>query len=151
LSSFFRYFAIITVIFLILQFIPSYEKKNLKVDKSKEIEASDEVKSILKRSCYDCHSYETKWPWYADIAPMKWVVRRDVKEGRKALNFSIWKDYLPNRQKELKKRIYRSVNVAMPLPQYLWLHSEAKLSKKDKKIIQDWASEGVGCMDIDVR
>ena len=89
MRGFLTYLVVLIVIFAIFQFIPSYEKSNPKFDISKEIKVSKELKEIFRRSCYDCHSYETKWPWYADIAPMKWVVRRDVVEGRKALNFSI--------------------------------------------------------------
>ena len=151
MGSFIRYLAVLAVIFILMQFIPSYEKKNPKTDKSKEIEAPKEVKAVFRRSCYDCHSNETRWPWYADVAPMKWVVRRDVEQGRKALNFSLWKEYPQKRREELKKRIFRSVNLAMPLPQYLWLHPDAKLTQKDKDIVQNWASDAKGYVDIPVR
>jgi len=151
MKGFLTYLGVLIAIFAVFQFIPSYEKSNPKVDKSKEIKASKEVMAILKRSCYDCHSNETTWPWYADVAPMKWVVRRDVSQGRKALNFSEWEDYKDEKKQELKKQIYRSINFAMPLPQYLWLHPEAKLSVEDKKIIRNFASDGKGYMKIDIR
>ncbi len=151
MKGFLTYLGVLIAIFAVFQFIPSYEKSNPKVDKSKEIKASKEVMAILKRSCYDCHSNETNWPWYADVAPMKWVVRRDVSQGRKALNFSEWEDYKDEKKQELKKQIYRSINFAMPLPQYLWLHPEAKLSVEDKKIIRNFASDGKGYMKIDIR
>ena len=148
----FKYYLIaLAVIFGLMQLIPAYQKSNPKTDPSLEIKAPKEVMAILKRSCYDCHSNETKWPRYADVAPMKWVVRRDVIQGRKALNFSEWEKYSDDKKAELKKQIFRSVILAMPLPQYLWLHPEAKLSKEDKKIIQDWASEGKGYIDFNVR
>ena len=151
MRGFLTYLAVLIGIFIIMQFIPSYEKVNPDFDKSKEIKVSNELKSIFKRSCYDCHSYETDWPWYADVAPMKWIVRRDVVEGRKALNFSIWEDYDKERKDKLKKNIFRTINLAMPLPQYLWFHREAKLSENDKKIIRDWASDGKGYIKIEIR
>ncbi len=151
MRSFLQYLGLLIVILIAMQFIPSYEKSNPPVDRAKEIKAPKEVMEVFKRSCYDCHSNETKWPWYADVAPMKWVVRRDVIEGRKALNFSIWQEYSSEQKKELKKQIYRSVVIAMPLPQYLWLHPEAKLTKSQKDLIRNWASDGKGYIDVDVR
>ncbi len=146
-----QYLGLLAIILIAMQFIPSYEKSNLPVDPAKEIKAPREVMEVFKRSCYDCHSNETNWPWYADVAPMKWVVRRDVIEGRKALNFSIWQEYGDAKRKELKKQIYRSVIIAMPLPQYLWLHPKAKLTKTQKDLIRNWASDGKGYIDVDVR
>ncbi|BAF70860.1 heme-binding domain-containing protein [Nitratiruptor sp. SB155-2] len=151
MRSFLMYLGALAVILGLLQFIPTYEKKDYPTDPKLEVKAPKKVMAIFKRSCYDCHSNKTNWPWYADVAPMSWVVRRDVVEGRKALNFSIWNSYSDTKKKELKKQIYRSVVLAMPLPQYLWLHPEAKLSKEDKKIIQDWASDGKGYIDLEVR
>ncbi len=150
MRSFLRYLAALVVIFGAMQLIPSYEKSNPSTDPKLEIQGPKEVVQIFKRSCYDCHSNKTRWPWYADVAPMKWVVRRDVIEGRKALNFSIWNSYDEQKKKKLKKEIFRSVELAMPLPQYLWLHPEAKLSPKEKKLIQNWASDGKGYIDYEV-
>ncbi|WP_281951672.1 heme-binding domain-containing protein [Nitrosophilus kaiyonis] len=151
MKSFLYFIGVLIVIFVIFQFIPSYEKANPTFDKTKEIKISKDLKSIFKKSCYDCHSFETNWPWYADVAPMKWVVRRDVVEGRKALNFSIWDSYPNAKKEELKKKIFRSINLAMPLPQYLWLHPDAKLSSDDKKKVQNWASNGKGYIKMEVR
>ncbi len=147
MRSFLRYLAAVAVIFGAMQLIPSYEKSNPVTDPALEIQEPKEVVQIFKRSCFDCHSNKTQWPWYADVAPMKWVVRRDVKEGRKALNFSLWNSYDEQKKQKLKKEIFRSVELAMPLPQYLWLHPEAKLSPKEKKLIQEWASDGKGYID----
>ncbi len=150
MRSFLRYLAALAVIFGAMQLIPSYKKSNPPTDPKLEIQEPKEVVQIFKRSCYDCHSNKTHWPWYADVAPMKWVVRRDVIEGRKALNFSVWNGYDEQKKQKLKKEIFRSVELAMPLPQYLWLHPEAKLSPKEKKLIQNWASNGKGYIDYEV-
>ncbi len=150
MKSFVRYLGALALIFGAMQFIPSYEKSNPATDPKLEIQEPKEVVEIFKRSCYDCHSNKTNWPWYADVAPMKWVVRRDVIEGRKALNFSLWNGYNEQKRQKLKKEIFRSIEFAMPLPQYLWLHPQAKLSPKEKKLVQNWASEGKGYIDYEV-
>ena len=99
-----------------------------------------EVKAILKRSCYDCHSNETDWPWYSYVAPVSWIVAHDVKEGREHLNFSNWeplKDIIWIHQKIC-------VEVAdgeMPLKAYLTMHSGAKVTDEELAILKDWAGE----------
>ncbi|NPA73916.1 MAG: heme-binding domain-containing protein [Epsilonproteobacteria bacterium] len=151
MGTFLRVFGIILAVFIIFQFIPNKKKSNPPVDKKLEIKTPAKVASILKRSCYDCHSNETKWPWWSSVAPMSWSVVDDVVEGRKALNFSIWNSYSKEKQDKLKKGIYRTVMGPMPLPQYTWLHPEAKLTKEDIKTIRDWASDGKGFIKTDVR
>jgi len=95
--------------------------------------------NILKRSCYDCHSNETKWSKYAYIAPLSFGIVSHVKDGRKALNFSNYKN-IPNNIKKMRlKRAIQTVKIdRMPLGSYTLFHKEAKLSKEDKKILIDW-------------
>src|SRR4051794_32963098 len=69
-----------------------------------DIQVPAEVHALLKRSAYDCHSNETKWPWYAQVVPVSWLVAHDVNDGRKHLNFSVWESYEPGRKvKKLKE------------------------------------------------
>nr|WP_233750417.1 heme-binding domain-containing protein [Halarcobacter anaerophilus] len=75
-----------------MQFI-QIDKTNEKTDKNLEIKAPENIMTMLKTSCYDCHSNEVKWPWYSNIAPFSWMINRHVKDGRKALNFSTWENY----------------------------------------------------------
>ncbi len=70
-----------------MQFIQT-DKTNPKVDKNIEIKTNAEVMKIFKTACYDCHSNETVYPWYSNIAPFSWVVSNHINEGRKVLNFS---------------------------------------------------------------
>lgn len=147
-----RVLGIIVLVFIIFQFIPyGKEKTNPKTDKTLEIKAPKNVMTILKNSCYDCHSYKTKWPWWSYVAPASWSISDDVAGGRKALNFSIWNSYPPTKQEKLKKEIYRTVAGPMPLPQYTWVHKNAKLSKNDIKIVRNWASDGKGFIKTNVR
>jgi len=108
-----------------------------------EVRAAPDVAGHLRRSCYDCHSHETRWPWYSYVAPVSWLVAHDVHTGREHLNFSKWTEYTP---KDLaKKRAGISDLVQgreMPLWYYLPMHNEAKLSDEDVQAIAAWADSG---------
>ena len=135
-----------TAIFLILafiaiQFIPT-KKTNPPIDEAINLKASTKVTNILKRACYDCHSHETKWPNYSNIAPISWSVIGHVNDGRKAFNFSTW-EKIPKeiKTKRLKRAIKTINNGMMPLPSYVKFHDEAILSDRDKKTLVDWCNE----------
>jgi len=100
------------------------------------------VHAILKRSCYDCHSSETRWPWYSGIVPMAWGVANHVKEGRAELNFSDWGAYPLRKRVALLEKMCDEVREGrMPLKQYLWLHRDAALSEADWKSVCDWSMD----------
>ncbi len=132
-----KFLLIVFVCFVGMQFI-RIDKALPKSDKSLELVAPKEVMAILKKACYDCHSNETVYPWYSNIAPFSWTISSHIKEGRKALNFSNWQNYTQNEKEKKLKDIYRTVYAAMPLQSYIWLHSEADLSKEQRKMIRDW-------------
>lgn len=122
-------------IFLGIQLIP-VDRSNPPV--VSDLEAPIEVKTILKRSCYDCHSNEVKWPWYSYLAPVSWLVSHDVKEGREELNFSEWSNYSGDAKK--KEKIIEEISEGeMPLPIYLITHPEASVSKQELEILKQWA------------
>ncbi|MCU1278782.1 MAG: heme-binding protein [bacterium] len=108
-----------------------------------DIGAPAEVAAVLRRSCYDCHSNETRWPWYAHVAPMSWLLHRDVDEGRRHLNFSEW-DKVPVDKRDKRKNAFgREVKSGdMPPWFYLPLHPAAKLSDADKALVEKWAAGG---------
>ena len=128
---------IFLIIFIVRQFIQP-NKENIVVDKNLEIKAPTEVMTLLKTSCFDCHSNETTWPWYSKIAPFSWVVANHVNTGRKALNFSTWENYSPQLKEEKLKAIYRTAYASMPLPSYIYAHEEANLTKEQRSMIRDW-------------
>jgi hypothetical protein len=100
-----------------------------------------EVVSKLKEVCFDCHSNETRWPWYSYVTPVNYFVASDVSEGRRHLNFSEWGNYSPGRIKSILDNVYDQVySHEMPLTQYTWMHPHARLSEADVKMICDWAS-----------
>lgn len=99
-----------------------------------------EVKEILQRACYDCHSNETKWPFYSYVAPFSWLVTKDVEEARDELNFSNWRRTSRVKQFKKKEEIWEEVDEGkMPLWYYLPLHPGAKLSEHDRDIIRKWS------------
>lgn len=103
-----------------------------------DLEAPLEVKTILKRSCYDCHSNEVNWPWYGYVAPVSWLVAHDVKEGREELNFSEWNKHASD--EEMKDEIVEEISEGeMPLPIYLITHQNASVSQQELATLRQWA------------
>jgi hypothetical protein len=97
------------------------------------------VESILKRSCYDCHSNQTVWPWYTAVAPVSWLVADDVIKGRKKMNFSEWTNLSEAKREARLNDICEEIKAdEMPLSNYLIIHGDAKLSQADKDILCKW-------------
>ena len=94
------------------------------------------VADILRRACANCHSYETKWPWYARISPVSWWLARHVNQGRAKLNFDDWSSAAATDQLE---EMYDSIaKKKMPLASYLLMHPEARLSQADRDTLLAW-------------
>jgi hypothetical protein len=111
------------------------ERTNPPIDASRTIAAhvgtGSELVAVLDRSCSDCHSNATVWPWYTEISPLSWLMAYGVKEGRKAVNFSEWAAYSPVQQRMLLVQSCQDVSSGkMPGP-YALLHPEMKLSPRD--------------------
>ena len=99
-----------------------------------------EVTAILERSCFDCHSHRTRWPWYSRVAPVSFLVARDVTEGREHLNFSAWGAYDRADRNRLLAGILEVVEKReMPLPVYVLMHGEAKLTGSELRTLREWA------------
>jgi hypothetical protein len=107
-----------------------------------EVGAPPEVKAILERACYDCHSTETRWGLQAYIAPLSWLVVHNVNEGRRELNFSLWGRYAPrHRQKAAEDLREEMEEEEMPPTLYTLVHPEARLSQADRAVLVQWARE----------
>ena len=129
-----------TAVFVLLQF-KQPERSNPPV--VSEIDAPPEIARILERACYDCHSNRTTWPWYANVAPVSWWVADHVEEGRGDLNFTDWPVFDFEAIEHGLRDIDQQVSSGeMPLPAYLWLHPEARLSDADRDRLLDWARTG---------
>ena len=105
-----------------------------------EVPATEAVRSILRRSCYDCHSNESRWPWYAYLAPISWWVAYDVHEAREHMNFSTWARYDAKEQAKHLEEAWEEGE--MPLFYYLWLHPDHKLSASDRTALRAWSRDG---------
>jgi len=107
---------------------------------TRDVGAPPEVDAILRRSCYDCHSNEVRWPWYAYVAPVSWLVAQDVQRGREVVNFSEWDTYDPELRISLLYDVHEAtVEGEMPLPIYLTMHRDAKLSEAEIETLESWA------------
>lgn len=104
-----------------------------------DMPAPPDVKQVLRRACYDCHSNETTWPWYSHVAPVSWLVSYDVQAGRKALNFSDWGTLSASEQAKQRGEIAESIGEGeMPPWYYLPMHREARLSAADVSLLDAW-------------
>jgi hypothetical protein len=123
---------------IIIQLIP--------VDRTGEaadrpLQAPDEVMTVLRASCYDCHSAETVWPWYSRIAPVSWLVAHDVKDGREKLDFSRWGPLDARRRNHALSEIAEVVETGeMPMAIYLVMHPDARLDGPALTALRRWTS-----------
>ena len=129
----------LAVLFGLAQLVP-VDRTNLAVES--DVAAPGPANAVLRRACYDCHSNETVWPWYSQVAPVSWLLAHDVREGRRELNFSTWSTYDPKRRaKKLKETVEEVRDGDMPPWYYVIMHSEAKLSGADRAAIERWVAE----------
>ena len=127
----------LVLVFALAQFVP-LDRTNPPVDG--EAPASDEVREVLRRSCYDCHSHETRWPWYAHVAPVSWWVVYDVHEAREHLNFSAWNAYDAKKRAKNREEVWEEVEEGeMPRWYYLPLHPDARLGDRERELLRAWA------------
>ena len=98
-----------------------------------------QINTLLHNACYDCHSYETKWPLYSRLAPSSWLVVRDVNEGREHLNFSDWPQDPARVATKLNHISDQLDDDEMPPKKYTLLHPEARLTETQRKAIMDWS------------
>jgi Haem-binding domain len=106
-----------------------------------KVPVPDHIHTVLKRSCMDCHSNETEWPWYSHIAPVSWGVIGDVNNGRDHLNMSNWR-YSPEEGAELLDGMCKQVKRhRMPLTAYTWMHAGSKLTDDEIKQVCAWAND----------
>ena len=101
-----------------------------------------EIAALLHSACYDCHSDETRWPWYSHIAPMSFLIASDVRNGRERLNFSDWPHDLPARAAKRLERISEELGYHdMPPAKYTLLHADARLTPAQRQALIDWADQ----------
>ncbi len=129
--------------FLVIAQLFRIDKTNPAVDASVDylatVEVPAEVSQLLKASCYDCHSDETAYPWYTNIAPVSWWIKKHINDGRKHLNFSVWGTYTAKRKAHKMEECYEMVEEGeMPMASYTWMHGDAALDDDQKALLVDW-------------
>src|SRR5262245_12418425 len=124
------------------------ERSNPPVSRPRAIQAHLEVSpaaaAVIDRSCRDCHSHETRWPWYSNVAPTSWFVADHVNHARRHLNLSDWAAYSPEDARHNLEEMCQQVRKGeMPLPSYLWIHRTARPSSEDVKTLCDWTQSAL--------
>lgn len=105
-----------------------------------ETNPSPELKAILNTACYDCHSDNTEYPWYNNIAPVSYWLADHIEDGKKHLNFSDWQNYdAKKKDHKLEELIEEVKEGEMPLKEYTWTHGDAKLTQEQISALVAWA------------
>lgn len=137
-----RLFQILLLAFIVIQFFRPAKNKAEGIgpnDISKKYNVPQDVLNILQTSCYDCHSNNTVYPWYAQVQPVAWWLDSHIKDGKKGLNFSEFGTYRIGKQYRRLEGINNEIkDGGMPLNSYLWIHKNAILNDQQKKTIANW-------------
>ena len=133
---------VIVAVLVIIQFF-TIDKTTTPVDVTTDFisvtQPPKKVAEIIKTSCYDCHSNQTNYPWYTNVAPVSWWVGHHIEEGKEHLNFSNWTAYSDKKADHKLEEFYEEVEEGeMPLESYTIVHGEAKLSQEDKELLISW-------------
>ena len=131
--------------FVGIQFVPTTRNESNNVLASDFMNVYDvpkEIKTKIRVSCYDCHSNNTKYPWYNKVQPMAWILENHIEEGKSELNFSEFGSYSGRRKKSKLKSIVSQIEDGeMPLTSYTLIHGDTKLSEADKKQVVEWVNK----------
>ncbi|WP_241282664.1 heme-binding domain-containing protein [Chryseobacterium timonianum] len=133
---------IILIIFVAIQFFPT-EKNVSSVPSGKvfvdTFKANTKVNAILSASCYDCHSNNTRYPWYSNVRPISWFLANHISKGKEKLNFDELPSFGPRKVSSKFTQIIHQIDEEkMPLKSYQAIHKEAKLSKEDRQLLVDF-------------
>jgi len=133
------------LVFIAIQFIQPARNKSgqvLATDFSKVFVVPGSLQIVLKNACYDCHSNNTIYPWYANIQPMAWIMAKHIKDGKDKFNFNDFGGYTSRRQISKLKGIANQVkDDEMPISSYKLMHKNANLTEEEKNLIMDWMNK----------
>ena len=136
---------VLVIVFVAIQFIqPAHNKSGqvLPTDFTKLYAVPTSVQTILQNACNDCHSNNTSYPWYSNIQPMAWIMRRHIDNGKEKLNFSEFGSYSSRRQISKLKGIANQIkDDEMPIASYKAMHKKANLTKEEKSLVIDWMNK----------
>ncbi|GAC1313673.1 MAG: heme-binding domain-containing protein [Mucilaginibacter sp.] len=133
---------VLAILFIVIQFIPRDLNDGVAkpvIGITKVYPVPENISAILKRSCYDCHSNHTNYPWYASVQPIRFILDGHIRAGKADLNFDEFGSYTPRKQRSRLRAIGESLDEgSMPLSSYTIIHRDAILSKEDKRLLADW-------------
>ena len=140
-----KWLLVLLTLFIFIQFIQPARNQSgrvLQTDITKTFSIPLEVKTLLEIACYDCHSNNTRYPWYVNIQPGGWWLAKHVKEGKEELNFSEFGSYSRRRQINKLRSIENSIkDGTMPLSSYTLLHQNAHLTSEEKALLLAWTNK----------
>jgi len=136
---------ILAAIFILIQVIPFGKPSNKPVFGNDLLETGtvpDDIAALIKNTCYDCHSQHVRLPWYAHVAPVSWLVARDVKVGREHLDFNNWGSLTKKEKLKILDELGEEVDTEnMPMKIYTVMHGDARLSQTQRDMIVRWAEQ----------
>lgn len=139
-----RIMMILLLVFIGIQFVPTElntSNEILETDFTNTFVVPEQIQNILEVSCYDCHSNNTKYPWYNKIQPIRWILEDHINEGKEELNFSEFGSYSKRRMKSKLKSIISQIDDnEMPLSSYTIIHRDAKLTDVEKQQVIEWVN-----------
>jgi hypothetical protein len=128
--------------FIVIQFIqpaPNQSGQVLQTDLSKTYSIPNNVHTLFKNACFDCHSNNTSYPWYSNIQPIGWILAKDIENGKAKVNFSEFGSLSSRRQiSKLQGVENRIKDGTMPLPEYQFMHPSARLTEEERRLLIDW-------------
>jgi hypothetical protein len=136
---------LLLIVFIVIQFFRP--QKNISdtipaTDFIAMTKPSPQIEATLRAACYDCHSNNTNYPWYSELAPVSFVIAEHVKDGKKHLNFSEWDTYSAKKKAHKLEELVEEVEEGhMPEESYTWMHAEAKLTEAQISELTNWAKD----------
>jgi uncharacterized membrane protein len=132
----------LVAVLILIQLIPvdrSVPEMDGRVDFLTMTQPTAEIAQLVQDACYDCHSYKSKYPWYAKVAPAKFIIQNHINEGREHLNFSLWGEYEPDRaDHKLEECVEEIKEGYMPMEAYANMHPEAELTDDQRAMLASW-------------
>lgn len=133
---------IMAIFFTAIQFIPAARNESgqlLPADFTRSLQVPGNIQAVLKRSCYDCHSDHTRYPWYSTIQPVRWMLDKHIREGKEELNFSEFGNYSKRKQRNKLQAVINSIkDESMPLFSYTLMHPDSKITEENKILLINW-------------
>jgi uncharacterized membrane protein len=133
---------VVLIVFIVIQFIRPARNQSgqvVQTEFSNTYSTPNNVHTLFKNACFDCHSNNSSYPWYFYIQPVGWLLAMDIENGKAKLNFSEFGSIPPRRQiSKLREVENRIKDGTMPLPAYQFMHPGARLTEEERRLLIDW-------------